>query len=81
MLLRVDWPQVPALLTSDSSLAALSLSLRTATASTVLCLVLGVPLAVFLATSPHGEADRAMTQYAASGYRNLRWVMDACLVF
>lgn len=39
------------------------------------------PLAVFLATSPHGEADRAMTQYAASGYRNLRWVMDACLVF
>lgn len=51
MLLRVDWPQVPALLTSDSSLAALSLSLRTATASTVLCLVLGVPLAVFLARS------------------------------
>lgn len=39
------------------------------------------PLAVFLVTAPHGDADRVMTQYAASGYRNLRWVMDACLVF
>jgi hypothetical protein len=39
------------------------------------------PLAVFLANASHGEADRAMTQYAASGYRNLRWVMDACLVY
>ncbi len=48
---RVDWPNILQLITSESSVAALLLSLRTATASTVLCLVLGVPMALVLARS------------------------------
>ncbi len=48
---RVDWPHFTALLTSDSSTAALALSLKTATASTVLCVLLGVPMALVLARS------------------------------
>ncbi len=51
MALRVDWPGLPALLTSESSVTALLLSLRTALASTVVCLVLGIPLALVLARS------------------------------
>ncbi|WP_458112226.1 ABC transporter permease [Arthrobacter sp. R1-13] len=49
MLARVNWPQFIPLITSESSLAALGLSLRTSAASTVLCLFLGVPLALVLA--------------------------------
>ncbi|MEV7663387.1 ABC transporter permease [Paenarthrobacter sp. NPDC089316] len=49
MLLRVNWPQFIPLVTSESSLAALGLSLRTSAASTLLCIVLGVPLALVLA--------------------------------
>ncbi|WP_275776350.1 ABC transporter permease [Paenarthrobacter sp. Y-19] len=49
MLLRVNWPQFVPLITSESSLAALGLSLRSSAASTVLCIVLGVPLALVLA--------------------------------
>jgi molybdate transport system permease protein len=49
LLTRVDWADLPALLTSDSSRAALWLSLRTSAAATVLCVVLGVPLALVLA--------------------------------
>lgn len=49
LLARVDWAALPTLLTSESSRAALWLSLRTAAASTLLCLVLGVPMAVVLA--------------------------------
>ncbi|GAB48304.1 ABC transporter permease [Mobilicoccus pelagius] len=52
LLGRVDWVELPALLTSESSLAALWLSLRTAVVSTLLCLVLGTPLAVVLARAP-----------------------------
>lgn len=48
---RVDWPNILALITSESSVAALLLSLRTAAASTVLCLLLGVPMALVLARS------------------------------
>nr|WP_090277297.1 ABC transporter permease [Mycolicibacterium komanii]CRL71579.1 NifC-like ABC-type porter [Mycolicibacterium komanii] len=48
---RVDWSNILALITSESSVAALLLSLRTATASTVLCLLLGVPMALVLARS------------------------------
>ncbi|WP_445155986.1 ABC transporter permease [Arthrobacter sp. Hor0625] len=51
MAARVDWPHLFPLLTSDASLTALGLSLRTAAASTVLCLLLGVPLALVLARS------------------------------
>lgn len=49
MALAVDWRQMGGLLGSPSSLAALGLSLRTAFASTLVCLVLGVPLAMTLA--------------------------------
>ena len=49
MLLRVNWPQFIPLVTSESSLVALGLSLRTSAASTLLCIVLGVPLALVLA--------------------------------
>ena len=49
MALRVDWSRFGALVTSPASRAALLLSLRTASASTLLCLVLGVPLALVLA--------------------------------
>jgi molybdate transport system permease protein len=45
----VEWARLPALLASEASTAALLLSLRTAAASTAVCLVLGVPLALVLA--------------------------------
>lgn len=54
---KVRWSQFAALVTSDSSLAALALSLRTASASTVACVVLGVPMALVLArTRFRGQA-------------------------
>lgn len=49
MITRVDWANFGALITSEGSVAALWLSLKTSTISTVLCLVLGVPLALVLA--------------------------------
>lgn len=49
MALQVDWPRFAELVSSPPSLAALLLSVRTAATSTVLCLVLGVPLAMVLA--------------------------------
>ncbi|MGB9013159.1 MAG: ABC transporter permease [Aeromicrobium sp.] len=48
---QVNWADFLTLITSDSSRAALLLSLRTSTASTVLCVLLGVPMAVVLARS------------------------------
>ena len=53
---RVDWPDFLTLVTSESSREALKLSLRTSAASTVLCVLLGVPMAVLLArTSFRGQ--------------------------
>lgn len=46
---RVNWAQFIPLVTSESALSALGLSLRTSAASTVLCILLGVPLALVLA--------------------------------
>lgn len=46
---KVDWPQFLTLITTESSRTALALSLKTATASTLLCVLLGVPLALVLA--------------------------------
>lgn len=46
---RVNWPQFWSLIASPSSKTALLLSLRTAAASTTLCLLLGVPMALVLA--------------------------------
>ena len=49
--LKVDWPNFWSLITSPSSMTALLLSLRTATASTALCILAGVPMALVLARS------------------------------
>lgn len=46
---RVDWANFFTLVTSEGSREALWLSLRTSGASTVLCVLLGVPLALVLA--------------------------------
>ena len=46
---NVDWPNFWSLITSRSSVTALLLSLKTAAASTTLCVLLGVPLALVLA--------------------------------
>ncbi|MEV7395601.1 ABC transporter permease [Aeromicrobium sp. NPDC092404] len=46
---RVQWGDFFSLITSDSSRAALWLSLRTSAVSTLLCIVLGVPMALVLA--------------------------------
>jgi molybdate transport system permease protein len=56
MLTRISWADFPSLVTSESSLTALVLSLRTSAASTVLCVLVGVPLATVLArTSFRGD--------------------------
>jgi molybdate transport system permease protein len=53
---RVRWADFLGLITSESSVAALTLSLRTSAASTVLCVVLGVPMAMVLGrTSFRGQ--------------------------
>ena len=48
---KVDWPNFWSLITSESSTTALVLSLKTSAASTALCLLLGVPMALVLARS------------------------------
>ncbi len=56
MASRVEWGSFWSLITSDSSRAALVLSLRTSAMATVLCVVLGVPMALVLArTSFRGQ--------------------------
>lgn len=49
MASRVDWDSFFSLIGSDSSRTALWLSLRTSAVSTVLCVLLGVPMALVLA--------------------------------
>lgn len=49
MLTRVDWADFIDLVTSDSALTALGLSIRTSLVATALCLLLGVPMAAVLA--------------------------------
>ncbi len=51
IVLSVEWSRFPSLVTSESSRAAILLSLRTSAAATGLCIVLGVPLALVLARS------------------------------
>ena len=51
MLSRVNWGEFIPLVTSESSLAALWLSLRTSIAATLLCIVFGIPMALVLARS------------------------------
>ncbi len=49
LVVRAPWSRFFTLVTSESALAALELSLRTGVVSTLLCVVLGGPLAVVLA--------------------------------
>lgn len=49
LLVGITWSDLPELLTSPSALDALWLSLRTSVVSTLICIVLGVPLALVLA--------------------------------
>ncbi|MFC6343534.1 molybdate ABC transporter permease subunit, partial [Nocardioides hankookensis] len=49
MVSRVDWGSFVELVTSDSALTALVLSLKTSLVATALCLLLGVPMALVLA--------------------------------
>ncbi|MFF1877628.1 ABC transporter permease [Leifsonia sp. NPDC058230] len=49
LIARVDWAHFLPLVTSPSSVDALLLSLRTSIAATILCVVLGVPMAAVLA--------------------------------
>lgn len=49
LLADITWSDLPDLLTSPSALDALALSLRTAIPATLICIVLGVPLALVLA--------------------------------
>lgn len=51
MAAKVDWPNFWSLITSTSSRTALVLSLKTASASTAICVLLGVPMALVLARS------------------------------
>jgi len=46
---RVDWAHFGSLITSEGSRAAFWLSLKTSTASTLLCVLVGVPMALVLA--------------------------------
>ena len=48
---KVDWPHFWSLISSADSTAALLLSLKTASASTALCILLGIPMALVLARS------------------------------
>ena len=51
LILRAPWAALPALITSGPVAQALLLSLGTAAASTLLCLVFGIPIAVLLSHS------------------------------
>lgn len=63
MAVRVPWSQVPELLASESARDAAWLSLRTCAVSTLLCVVLGTPLAVVLSRGrgPLAAAARTVT--------------------
>ncbi|HXH35923.1 MAG TPA: ABC transporter permease [Plantibacter sp.] len=59
VVLRVDWSNFGGLVTSESSLAALGLSLRTSLIATALCILFGVPLALVLART-HFPGQRVL---------------------
>ncbi|MCX7520855.1 ABC transporter permease [Microbacterium sp. STN6] len=62
LIARADWASVPAAITSREAADALWLSLRTGVTATLLCVVLGVPLAAVMArTGPRlGGALRTL---------------------
>lgn len=62
LLVKADWRRVPQALVSEQSLTALWLSLRCGAAATVLCLLLGTPLAILLSRKdgPGSRVVRAL---------------------
>jgi molybdate transport system permease protein len=56
LVIRAPWAQLPALLSEPTVAQALGLSLATASISTVVCLILGIPLALVLAQSARWPA-------------------------
>src|SRR6478609_6097589 len=58
LLVRADWARIPSDLATPTVLPALRLSLTTTSVTAVLCLVLGTPLAWFLARSEHRATSR-----------------------
>ena len=56
LVVRAPWGQLPELLQRTVVVQALLLSLGTATLATLVCLVLGIPLAIVLARSAHWPA-------------------------
>lgn len=52
LIARVEWTTVWSDITSDAALSALGLSLTTGSAATVVCAVIGIPLALLIARSP-----------------------------
>ncbi|UVE96273.1 ABC transporter permease [Dietzia sp. B32] len=61
LAVRVPWARVPELLASEAARDAVWLSLRTCAVSTVLCILLGAPLAVLLSRSRGPLAALART--------------------
>lgn len=61
MAVRIPWAAVPGLLTSEAAREAALLSLRTCAVSTLLCVLLGTPLAVLLSRSNGPLATVART--------------------
>jgi molybdate transport system permease protein len=57
LVLRADWPRVPADVSSHAAVQALTLSLVTSVIATAACVLLGVPLAVVLARTRGWAAD------------------------
>lgn len=51
LLFRLDWATVPRAITSPAAVDALLLSLRTASLATLICVIIGVPLALVIARS------------------------------
>lgn len=49
LIARADWTAVPAAITSTAAISALTLSLKCGIAAVIVCLLLGVPLALVLA--------------------------------
>lgn len=61
LLVRAPWGRMAELLASDRARDALLLSLGTCAASTIICLILGVPMALVLARSSGGWVAAART--------------------
>lgn len=57
LVVRADWSSLPSDVSSPAAVRALTLSLTTSIAATVICLLLGIPLAVLLARADGWGAD------------------------